>query len=93
MPPAAKPSSDDADALYVPCFFARDVEVSCPNRVARFDHLPKVCRACEVRLGLDFVRAGDVTCDRCRRPYGAHPLDPNYPGYIHVTCDGTRVKL
>lgn len=40
-----------------------------------------------------FIRAsGDVTCELCGRLYWKHPLDPEFD-WLHVHCDGTRLKL
>lgn len=39
-----------------------------------------------------FVRADqDILCS-CRRPAVRHPHDP-FERWLHVLCDGTRVKL
>ncbi len=31
-------------------------------------------------------------CRWCKKPYLAHPPDPEYP-YLNVDCDGRRLKL
>jgi hypothetical protein len=42
--------------------------------------------------------AGDVQCETCGQLYRSHPLDWRLIGYggqpfVHILCDGTRVKL
>lgn len=40
-----------------------------------------------------FIRAGnEVLCEVCRRPYWQHPEDPGCD-WLHVRCDGQRLKL
>jgi len=47
----------------------------------------------------EFVRAdGDCVCAHCGRAYVDHPFDPYEIAWygdpwLHVLCDGTRVKL
>jgi len=42
---------------------------------------------------------GDVLCDKCGKPYRLHPFDVNHVDvstgdpWLHVLCDGSRVKL
>lgn len=42
--------------------------------------------------GSDWNRAGNCICYGCGHEYMLHPLDDNDP-YLHVLCDGQRVKL
>lgn len=48
--------------------------------------------------GLDYVRSGDNICRHCGEAYSRHPLDfwelsyDNTP-FLHVLCNGDRVKL
>lgn len=41
---------------------------------------------------------GRMLCERCGQDYYSHPMDWRVPGYddrpfLHVLCDGRRVKL
>lgn len=47
----------------------------------------------DAQLREDFVRAsGDVDCGVCGRTYWGHVTDVVHP-WLHVLCDGRRVKL
>lgn len=48
--------------------------------------------------GDDYRAAGDCTCQECGEEYRRHPMDHfelSYAGepFLHVLCNGDRVKL
>jgi hypothetical protein len=63
---------------------------------------PRLGLTCEVGCTKESIRAsGDVICADCQQPYWKHPYcrgcvttmtgEPEY--FIHVSCDGTHLKL
>lgn len=66
---------------------------------------PRIKIVCLDGCEEDFIRAGDLDCEKCKEPYRKHPYcrQSQLPEsmragrwaefYIHVLCDGRHVKL
>lgn len=70
--------------------------------IGRFDKdtCARVIEVVEAALGPpeEFRAGGDTTCTHCGKPYRDHPHDLAQLGsdsqpFLHILCDGSRVKL
>ena len=71
------------------------VHSSNPSGRARMELAVKaiITRAELNRLRLNFIRTeGGCLCPICGKEHRQHPVDDEMP-FLHILCDGTRVKL